>query len=560
MDAESITFGILQIATLLLALGLAYRPLGDLIAFVFTSPRHARIERGIYRVIGVDAEAEQSWQAYARGVLIFSAAGVLLVYLLQRTQQFLPYALGLPAVPEGLAFNTAVSFVTNTNWQSYSPEATLGYTVQFAGLAVQNFLSAAVGLAVAVALVRGFARRGSGTIGNFWVDLVRGVGRILLPLAIVAAIALIIGGVVQNVSGFTPVDTLGGAVQNLPGGPVASQEAIKELGTNGGGFFNANSAHPFENPTPWTNLFEIFLMLVIPVSLPRAFGRMVGDNRQGYAILAVMGTLFAVSLSLLTWFEVQGFGSAPQLAGGAMEGKETRFGIWASTLFATSTTVTSTGAVDSMHDSFTAGGGAMTMINMMLGEVAPGGVGSGLYGMLILAVIAVFIGGLLVGRTPEYLGKKIGPGEIKLASLYILVTPVLVLSGTALSFALPGVRDDIASTSILNPGLHGFSEVLYAFTSAANNNGSAFAGLTTNTPWLNTALGVVMLLGRFVPIVLVLALAGSLAAQEHVPGTSGTLPTHRPQFVGLLVVVSVLITALTYFPVLTLGPLAEGLL
>jgi K+-transporting ATPase ATPase A chain len=560
MDAESITFGVLQIATLLLALGLAYRPLGDLIAFVFTSPRHARIERGVYRVIGVDAEAEQSWQAYARGVLIFSAAGVLLVYLLQRTQQFLPYALGLPAVPEGLAFNTAVSFVTNTNWQSYSPEATLGYTVQFAGLAVQNFLSAAVGLAVAVALVRGFARRGSGTIGNFWVDLVRGVGRILLPLAIVAAIVLIIGGVVQNVAGFTPVDTVGGAVQNLPGGPVASQEAIKELGTNGGGFFNANSAHPFENPTPWTNLFEIFLMLVIPVSLPRAFGRMVGDNRQGYAILAVMGTLFAVSLSLLTWFEVQGFGSAPQLAGGAMEGKETRFGIWASSLFATSTTVTSTGAVDSMHDSFTAGGGAMTMINMMLGEVAPGGVGSGLYGMLILAVIAVFIGGLLVGRTPEYLGKKIGPGEIKLASLYILVTPVLVLTGTALSFALPGVRDDVESTSIWNPGLHGFSEVLYAFTSAANNNGSAFAGLTANTPWLNTALGVVMLLGRFIPIVLVLALAGSLAAQERIPGTTGTLPTHRPQFVGLLVVVSVLITALTYFPVLTLGPLAEGLL
>lgn len=560
MDAQSITFGILQIATLLLALGLAYRPLGDFIAFVFGSPRHARVERGIYRVIGVDPDAEQSWQAYARGVLLFSAVGVLLLYLLQRTQQFLPYALGLPAVPEGLAFNTAVSFVTNTNWQSYSPETTLGYTVQFAGLAVQNFVSAAVGLAVAIALVRGFARRGAGTIGNFWVDLVRGVGRILLPAAIVAAIVLIIGGVVQNVAGFTPVDTIGGAVQNLPGGPVASQEAIKELGTNGGGFFNANAAHPFENPTPFTNLFEIFLLLVIPVSLPRAFGRMVGDNRQGYAILAVMGTLFAVSISLLTWLELQGFGSAPQLAGGAMEGKETRFGIWASTLFAGSTTLTSTGAVNSTHDSYTAGGGAVAMVNMMLGELAPGGVGSGLYGMLILAVIAVFIGGLLVGRTPEYLGKKIGPSEIKLASLYILVTPVLVLAGTALSFALPGVRDDVESTSILNPGLHGLGEVLYAFTSAANNNGSAFGGLTANTPWLNTALGVVMLLGRFIPIVLVLALAGSLAAQERIPGTTGTLPTHRPQFVGLLVVLSVLITALTYFPVLTLGPLAEGLL
>jgi K+-transporting ATPase ATPase A chain len=449
--------------------------------------------------------------------------------------------------------------VTNTNWQSYSPEATLGYTVQFAGLAVQNFVSAAVGIAVAVALVRGFARRGSATIGNFWVDLLRGITRLLLPLAIVAAIILITAGVIQNVSGFTEVHTLSGGTQLLPGGPVASQEAIKELGTNGGGFFNANSAHPFENPTPWSNVAEILLLLVIPVAMPRAFGRIIGDDRQGYAILAVMGTLFIASIAAVTWLEALGMGAAPQAAGGALEGKEQRFGLFGSTLFAGATTLTSTGAVNSMHDSYTPLGGGMAMINMMLGEVAPGGVGSGLYGMLILAVIAVFVGGLLVGRTPEYVGKKIGPTQIKLASLYILVTPVLVLLGTGLSFAVPGIRQDVESTSIWNPGVHGLSEVLYAFTSAANNNGSAFAGLTANTPWLNTALGVAMLLGRFIPIVLVLALAGSLAAQQKVPTTAGTLPTHRPQFVGLLVVVSVVITALTYFPVLTLGPLAEGI-
>jgi len=340
---------------------------------------------------------------------------------------------------------------------------------------------------------------------------------------------------------------------------VASQEAVKMLGTNGGGFFNANSAHPFENPTGWTNLFQIVLMLAIPFSLPRTFGTMVGDKKQGYTILATMATIFVISLTALTLFELNGAGTAPGLAGGAMEGKETRFGILGSTLFATTSTLTSTGAVNSMHDSFTSLGGMMPMLNMMLGEVAPGGTGSGLYGMLILAVIAVFVAGLLVGRTPEYLGKKIGPREIKLASLYILVTPTLVLAGTALSFAIPAVRADVEATSIWNPGLHGLSEVLYAFTSAANNNGSAFAGLTANTPWFNTALGVAMLLGRFLPIVFVLALAGSFAAQDKVPATVGTLPTNRPQFVGLLIGVTVIITALTYFPVLALGPLAEGL-
>lgn len=554
-----VLLAVAQAATLILILALLYRPLGDYMAHIYTSTKDWRVERGLYRLVGVDPRSEQSWPAYLRGVLAFSVVGVLFVFVLQRAQAVLPYSLGLPAVPQGLSFNTAASFVTNTNWQSYSPELTMGYTVQLAGLAVQNFVSAAVGIAVAVALVRGFARRRSGTIGNFWVDLFRGSFRLLLPISVVGAIILIAGGVVQNFNGFTEITTLAGNTQNLPGGPVASQEAIKELGTNGGGFFNTNSAHPFENPTSWTNLFEIVLMLAIPFALPRTFGKMVGSNKQGYAILATMASLFVISLVALTLLEANGAGTAPQLAGGAMEGKEQRYGIYASTLFGTTSTLTSTGAVNSMHDSFTALGGMLPMLNMMLGEVAPGGVGSGLYGMLVLAVIAVFIAGLLVGRTPEYLGKKLGPREIKLASLYILVTPILVLAGTALSFAIPGVREDVESVSIWNPGVHGMSEVLYAFTSASNNNGSAFAGLTANTPWLNTALGIAMLLGRFVPIVLVLALAGSLAAQDKVPTTAGTLPTYRPQFVGLLVGVTVLVTALTYFPVLTLGPLAEGL-
>ncbi|GHS89751.1 potassium-transporting ATPase potassium-binding subunit [Actinomycetota bacterium] len=548
-----------QVGTLALVLAALYRPLGDYMARVYSSSRDLRAERGFYRLIGVDPRSEQTWPQYLRSVLAFSLVGVLVVYALQRIQTVLPYDLGMPAVGQHLAFNTAISFVTNTNWQSYSPDVTMGYAVQAAGLAVQNFVSAAVGMAVVVALIRGFARRRSGTIGNFWVDLTRGTLRILAPIAVLAAVVLLAGGVIQNWAGFTDVTTLAGGSQSLPGGPVASQEAIKMLGTNGGGFFNANSAHPFENPSGWTNLFQIVLMLAIPFSLPRTFARMVGDVRQGYAILAAMVTIFLVSLVALTLFESHATGAAPVAAGGAMEGKEQRFGIAASTLFGTASTLTSTGAVNSMHDSFTALGGMMPMLNMMLGEVAPGGVGSGLYGMLILAVLSVFIGGLMVGRTPEYLGKKIGAREIKLATLYILVTPTLVLAGTALSFAIPAVRDSVESTSIWNPGVHGFSEVLYAFTSAANNNGSAFAGLTANTPWLNTALGVAMLLGRFVPIVLVLALAGSLAAQDKVPATAGTMPTHRPQFVGLLVGVTLIVTALTYFPVLALGPLAEGL-
>ncbi|GAA1799224.1 potassium-transporting ATPase subunit KdpA [Leucobacter iarius] len=552
-------FALLSFATVALVVGALVRPLGDYLAWVYTSKKDWRVERGAYRLLGVDSRSEQTWQAYLRSVLLFSLVGLLLLYGMQRLQPLLPQALGLPAPSEHLAFNTAASFVGNTNWQSYAPESTLGYAVQMAGLAVQNFTSAAVGMAVAIALVRGLAARRSGTIGNFWVDLVRGLVRVLLPIAFVAALVLLVGGVIQNFAGFTEVRTLAGATQSIPGGPVASQEAIKLLGTNGGGFFNANSAHPFENPTGWTNLFEIVLMLMIPFALTRTFGRMVGETRQGNAVLAVMALLFTASFAILLMLEAGGNGPAPQLAGGAMEGKEQRFGIIGSTLFATTSTGTSTGAVNSMHDSYTALGGMLPMLNMMLGEVSPGGVGSGLYGILVLAIIAVFVAGLLIGRTPEYLGKKIGPREIKLASLYILISPTLVLAGTALSFAIPGVRDSVTGTSILNHGVHGTSEVLYAFTSAANNNGSAFAGLTASTPWLDWALGTAILLGRFIPIALVLALAGSFAAQDRIPATAGTLPTHRPLFVGMLASVTVLVTALTFFPVLTLGPLAEGL-
>ncbi|MDK1358747.1 potassium-transporting ATPase subunit KdpA [Arthrobacter sp. zg-Y1219] len=533
-----------------------HRPLGDYMARFYTSTKDLAVERGFYRLIGVDSASRQSWQSYLRSILAFSAVGLLLVYALQRTQHLLPGSLGLPAVPEGLAFNTAASFVANTNWQSYSPEVTMGYAVQLTGLAVQNFLSAAVGLAVAVALVRAFAARKETTIGNFWTDMTRSVLRLLLPGAFLGALVLLIGGVIQNFNGFTEVATLSGGTQTLPGGPVASQESIKLLGTNGGGFFNANSSHPFENPSAWTNLVQIVLMLAIPFSLPRTFGTMMGDRKQGYAILAAMAGIFTVSLAAMTALEF----SAASGQAGSMEGKEQRFGIAASALFGTTSTATSTGAVNAMHDSFSPLGGMMAMLNMMLGEVAPGGVGSGLYGMLILALVTSFIAGLLVGRTPEYLGKKIGPREIKLASLYLLTMPTLVLAGTALSFAVPGIREDVQDTSILNPGLHGFSEVLYAFTSAANNNGSAFAGLTANTPWLNTALGLAMLLGRFLPMIFVLALAGSLAAQDRVPASAGTLPTHRPQAVVMLAGVTVIVTALTFFPVLALGPLAEGLL
>ncbi|GAB4081824.1 potassium-transporting ATPase subunit KdpA [Modestobacter muralis] len=546
--------GWLQAGLLVVALVAVHRPLGDWMARVFTSPRHGRVEKLVYRAVGVDADAEQRWPTYLRSVLAFSLVSVLFLYLLQRLQSLLPWSNGMPAVESGSAWNTAVSFVTNTNWQGYAGESTMGHLVQMAGLAVQNFLSAAVGLAVAVALVRGFARTRTDRLGNAWVDITRAVTRVLLPLSVLAAVVLVLGGVVQNLSAGTDATTLGGASQFLPGGPVASQEAIKQLGTNGGGFYNANSAHPFEGPSAWISLFQVFLMLVIPFSLPRTFGRMVGDKRQGLAIVGVMATLATASLALNSWAQARAGGAALQLAGAATEGQEVRFGGPLSALFGTATTLTSTGATNSLHDSYTPTGGLLTMANMMLGEVAPGGVGSGLYGMLVLAVIAVFVAGLMVGRTPEYLGKKLGGREMTMASLYVLTTPAIVLIGTAVAMATAAGRG-----SMLNTGSHGLSEVLYAFTSAGNNNGSAFAGLSANTPFYNTALGLAMAFGRFVPIVLVLALAGRLAQQGRTPATAGTLPTHQVLFVGLLTAVVLVVVGLTYFPALSLGPLAEAL-
>ncbi|MBD0688475.1 potassium-transporting ATPase subunit KdpA [Streptomyces sp. CBMA123] len=546
--------GWMQALALVGALALCYRPLGDYIAKLLTTAKHLRVERGIYKVIGVDGDADQRWPVYLRSVLAFSAVSVLFLYGLIRLQGYLLLNLGVKQMEGHQAWNTAISFVTNTNWQSYAGESAMGHLVQMSGLAVQNFVSAAVGIAVVATLIRGFTRNKTDRIGNFWVDLVRINLRLLLPLALVFALVLAANGVIQNFHGFHEITGLAGDVQKIPGGPVASQEVIKELGTNGGGFFNANSAHPFENPTGLTNWLEIFLILVIPFALPRTFGRMVGDNRQGYAIVSVMGLFWIASVALLTLVESQHHGTALQAAGGAMEGKEQRFGIAASTLFAASTTLTSTGAVNSFHDSFTPFGGGITIFNMMLGEIAPGGVGSGLYGMLVLAIVAVFVAGLMVGRTPEYLGKKLGGREMKFASLYILTTPTIVLVGTGVAMALPGER-----AGMLNSGAHGFSEVLYAFTSAANNNGSAFAGITVNTDWYDTAFGLAMVLGRFLPIVFVLALAGSLAQQQPVPATPGTLPTHKPLFVGLLSGVILIVVGLTYFPALALGPLAEGL-
>ncbi|MCW2522004.1 MAG: potassium-transporting ATPase, subunit [Frankiales bacterium] len=546
--------GIIFVGTLIIALALVHKPLGDYIARVLTGAKHLRAEKIVYRAGGIDEQADQSWSRYLRSVLAFSVVSVIFLYVFLRIQQHLwpPYA--VPGMSAAQSWNTAASFVTNTNWQSYSGENALGYVVQMVGLAVQNFVSAAVGIAVAIALVRGFARNKTERLGNFWVDLTRICFRVLLPVSIVFAIVFVGAGMVQNLHHYADVTTLTGGSQTITGGPVASQEVIKELGTNGGGFYNVNSAHPFENPTTWTNWLEIFLMLAISFSLPRTFGRMVGDKRQGYAIVAVMALLAVLSLGLNTAAQDAHHGTVPTAVGAATEGTEARFGVPDSAAFATATTVTSTGAVDSFHDSYTSLAGATLLLNMMLGEIAPGGTGSGLYGMLVLAVLSVFIAGLMVGRTPEYLGKKLGGREIKFASLYILTTPAIALVGTALAMALPGER-----ASMLNSGPHGLSEVLYAFTSAANNNGSAFAGISVNTNWYNSALGVAMLLGRVLPIVFVLGLAGSLARQKPTPASDGTLPTHKLLFVGLLTGVSLIVVGLTYFPALALGPLAEGL-
>jgi K+-transporting ATPase ATPase A chain len=524
------------------------------------------VERAVYRLVGVDERREQRWSAYALSVLAFSLVSVLLLYLLQRVQGSLPFnPTDAGAVPEALAFNTAVSFVTNTNWQNYAAESTMSHLTQMVGLTVQNFVSAAVGLSVAIAFVRGLVRRRSDTLGNFWVDLTRSVTRILLPLSLLAAVLLVSQGVIQTFRGFLRVDTLGGLPQALAGGLIASQEAIKELGTNGGGPLNANSAHPFENPTALTNLLQLFLILVIPFALTYTFGKLAKDRRQGWVVFGAMFVLWLGGCLVAMAFEgggnpeLEARGAeqavAEELAGGGnQEGKEVRFGPAASALFAGTTTGTSTGAVISAHDSFTPAGGAMPLGNMMLGEVSPGGVGAGLYGMLVFVLTAVFIAGLMVGRTPEYLGKKIQATEVKLVVLYLLAVPLVVLGFTAVSVVM-----DTALASRLNDGPHGLTEITYAFTSAGNNNGSAFGGLTGATDWYNTTLAVSMLVGRFLLIVPVLAIAGSLARKQPSPPSAGTFPTGTPLFGGLLLGVVLIVVGLTYFPNLALGPITEQL-
>ncbi|GAA5023262.1 potassium-transporting ATPase subunit KdpA [Terrabacter aeriphilus] len=541
--------GLLTIAVLVAALAAVHVPLGAWMARVFTDTRHWRVERLVYRLCRVDPSSEQRWTTYAVAVVGFSLVGIVLLFALIALQGVLPLARGA-SMHLDTALNTAVSFVTNTNWQSYAGESGTSPLVQTLGLTVQNFVSPAVGLAVAVALVRGIARSSGTEIGNFWVDLVRGTVRILLPLALVGAVVLLLGGVIQNLTEPTTVTTVSGGSQVIQGGLVASQEAIKELGTNGGGYFNANSAHPFENPTAWTNLVEIFLILVIPFSLPRTYGILVGDRRQGWTVLGFMAALWGLMVAAVTWAEVNA-ASGPL---GGLEGKEVRFGIWPSALFAASTTGTSTGAVNSMHESYSPLGGGGVLFSMLLGEVSPGGVGSGLYGALLLAILTVFISGLMVGRTPELLGKQVGRREITLTALALLVMPALVLVFTGIGMVAP-----LVSSQMLASGPHGLTEVMYAYASAANNNGSAFAGFSADTPYTNLTLALCMLLGRFVPVVLVLALAGSLVAQRRRPVNAGTLPTHTPTFAGLFVGVAVIVTGLTFFPALALGPLAEAL-
>ncbi|NYG06562.1 K+-transporting ATPase ATPase A chain [Phycicoccus badiiscoriae] len=542
--------GLLTVGLLVLMLAVAYHPVGAWLAAVFTDTRHWRLERSVYRLVRVDADSEQGWRAYATSVVVFSVVGTVALFALVVAQTHLPGRQGSAGMGLTTALCTAVSFVTNTDWQSYAGEVGATPLLQTAGLAVQNFVSAAVGLAVAIALMRALARHSVATIGNFWVDLVRGVVRVLLPASLVAAVLLLAGGVIQNLNGPTTVKGLAGVAQVVRGGLVASQEAIKEIGTNGGGYFNANSAHPFENPNPLTNVFEIFLLLVIPFALTRTYGLVVGDRRQGWALAGFAGLLWAGGVAVTTWAEVHAAGAVT----GSMEGKEQRFGVWGSTLFAASTTSTSTGSVNSMHESYSPLGGGTLVANMVLGEISPGGVGSGLYGIVIVALLAVFVAGLMVGRTPEYLGKAIGRREVTCAALYVLVMPALVLVGTGLSLAMDGPR-----AGMLASGPRGLTEVLYAYASAANNNGSAFAGLGADTPWYNLTLALCMLLGRFVPMVLVLRLCGLLVEQRNRPASLGTMPTHTPLFVGLVTGVAVILAGLTFFPALALGPLAEAL-
>jgi potassium-transporting ATPase potassium-binding subunit len=596
MDANTM-FGVLLVAFLGI-LVLCVKPLGSYIADVMGGrPNFAlriggRVEGLLYRLCGVDSREEMSWKQYAIALLLFNVLGALIVYGLQRLQFFLPLnPQKFAAVSPDSSFNTAISFITNTNWQGYSGESTMGYLVQMAGLAVQNFLSAATGIVVAIAVIRGFARHTVKTIGNFWVDVTRSTLYVLLPISAVLALVLVSQGVIQNFDGYkdattvekityqnpktdaggNPVkDAAGNAVtetattqtQTLPMGPIASQESIKELGTNGGGFYNANSAHPYENPTPLTNLLEMLAIFIIPFALTYTFGKMVGDTRQGWVVLAAMLILFVPLVILAFHSEQHGNPLIAQQGidqvanavqpGGNMEGKETRFGVAASALFAAVTTATSCGAVNSMHDSMTPLGGFVPLFLIELGEVAPGGVGTGMYSILMFAILGVFIAGLMIGRTPEYIGKKIEALEIKLASVFILTTPFVVLIGTAVAVSTVAGKAGIA-----NPGAHGFSEILYAFSSAANNNGSAFAGISANTVFYNVATGLAMFIARFWPIVAALAIAGSLAAKKRIPVTEGTMPTHGPLFVALLIGSILLIGVLTYVPALALGPVVE---
>lgn len=539
------------------------KPLGGYMYRVFSGERTflssilAPLERGLYRISGTSEREEQHWTSYAAALLFFNLAGFLVLYLLQRLQGGLPYnPAGMTAVEPGLAFNTAASFMTNTNWQNYGGESTMSYLVQMAGLTVQNFLSAATGIAIAVALIRGFARASGRSIGNFWVDMTRGTLYLLLPFCIVLTLVYVYLGMPQTLAAYVNATTLEGAQQTIAVGPVASQVAIKMLGTNGGGFFNANAAHPFENPDAISNLIQMVTIFALGAALTNVFGRMVGNQRQGWAILSAMGVLFIAGVAVCYWAESAGNPLVHALGvdGGNMEGKESRFGIALSALFAVITTAASCGAVNAMHDSFTALGGMIPIINMQLGEVIVGGVGAGFYGILMFIVIAVFVAGLMVGRTPEYLGKKIEAKEVKMAMLAVLCLPLAMLIFTAIAVLLPtGVA------SIANAGPHGFSEVLYAYTSAAANNGSAFGGLSGNTPWYNVTLGIDMLMGRFLVIIPALAIAGSLVAKKTVPASAGTFPTDGPLFVGLLVGVILIVGGLTFFPALAVGPIVEHL-
>ena len=562
--------GWFQILLFSLAVLAVTKPLGVYMHRVFEGAEQplagvlGPLERLLLRLCGVDPRREQAWGEYALSLLAFSLLGVLVTYAVQRLQGVLPLnPQGLPGVGPDSAFNTAVSFTTNTNWQGYVGETTMSYLTQMAGLAWHNFTSAAAGIGAALALARGLTRRpaadGSRGVGNFWVDLVRATLYVLLPLSVVAGLVLVALGVIQNLSPYLDVTTLEGAKQTLALGPVASQEVIKQLGTNGGGFFNANAAHPFESPTPLTNFLSMWMIFAIPAGLTYTFGRMARDQKQGWALCAAMGVLFLVGVAVAYRSEAAGNpvmqGLAVEQSAGNMEGKEVRFGVANSALYATVTTDASCGAVNAMHDSFTPIGGMVPLVNILLGEVIFGGVGAGLYGMLIFVLLAVFIAGLMVGRTPEYLGKKIEQREVKLAMLYILIFPLIILGFTAWSVVAP-----YGLSSLNNAGPHGLSEILYAFTSGAGNNGSAFAGISANTPWYNTTLGITMLAGRFLMMVPMLAIGGALVGKKVVPASAGTFPTDGPLFVGLLVGVIIVVGALTFFPALALGPIVEHFL